>query len=624
MGLNSSWETVDPQRRRRLTIIALVAIAVFAMLLMRLWYLQVIRYESYRTLSEKNRIRYLSIIAPRGGIFDRDGDLLVDNRPSFTIAALRQEVSESDEVLSRLAQISNVDLDLLQSRWKAGRHYPPYRPIPLIDDVQRDVLDKVQEQGLDLHGIITVTKPIRYYPHGETAAHLFGYIGEVNDTELAGNEDLGDYRPGDLIGKSGLEKLFESNLRGVDGQKLLEVDVRGKELRILQTREPVSGGKIVLTIDNTLQQVTEEAFGDQAGAAVVVDVHTGALLAVVNRPAFDPAQFARGISGEEWMKLLDNPRHPLQFKAIAGQYPPGSTFKIVSALAALKAGVANAHTSVDCTGSIEVGGREFRCWKKKGHGHTDLKKALRESCDVWFYQVSLEVGIDQIADMARSLGLGSRLNFLLDGEKPGLVPDREWKKRRYNDRWYNGETIIASIGQGFVLTTPLQLAVMTAAVANGGDVWAPKLIQRVEDRDGEVVQEITPELLNHAELPAKDLAAIKDALVAVVNENHGTGWATRLKEVTVAGKTGTSQVVRRKSDEEEEQDSGEEIPYRFRDHALFVSYAPADQPEIAVSVVVEHGRHGSSAAGPIARAIFESYFGLEKEFPDAPAEASGD
>ncbi|PLX79863.1 MAG: penicillin-binding protein 2 [Desulfuromonas sp.] len=624
MGLHSSWETVDPQRRRRLTIVALVALTVFVLLLMRLWYLQVIRYESYRTLSEKNRIRYLSIIAPRGGIFDRDGRLLVDNRPSFTIAALRKELTEPDLVLDRLAKLSEVDSQLLQSRWKAGRSYPPYRPIPLLDDVQRDVLDKVQEQGLELPGIITVTKPMRYYPHGEMAAHLFGYIGEVNEAELSAEEDIDDYRPGDLIGKSGLEKLFETNLRGVDGQKLLEVDVRGKELRILQTREPLTGGKIELTIDSSLQQTAEEAFGEQAGAAVVIDVRTGELLAMVNRPAFDPAQFARGISGDEWMDLLNNPRHPLQIKAIAGQYPPGSTFKIVTALAALKAGVANTHTSVDCTGSIEVGGREFRCWKKKGHGHTDLKKALRESCDVWFYQVALEVGIDQIAKMARSLGLGARLNVLLDGEKSGLIPDMEWKKRRYNERWYNGETVIASIGQGFVLATPLQLAVMTAAVANGGDVWVPRLIQRVEDREGEVVQEMTPELLNHAELSPEDLSAVRNALVAVVNENHGTGWATRLKEVTVAGKTGTSQVIRRKSDEEEEQDPGDETPYRFRDHALFVSYAPADNPEIAISVVVEHGRHGSSAAAPIARAIYENYFGLEKEQPETPAEAIGD
>lgn len=623
MGLRSSWETVDPLRRGRLTILAFAATVVVLLLLTRLWYLQIIRYESYRNLSEKNRIRYLPIVAPRGGIYDRNGKLLVDNRPAFTIAALRQELADPEIVLPRLAELSGVELEVLQSRWKSGKQLPPYRAVPLVHDAPRDVVDRVQEQGLELPGIITLAKPVRFYPHGEMAAHLLGYIGEVNESDLA-ELPADEYRSGDLIGKSGLEKIEEPVLRGIDGQRLLEVDVRGKELRTLQTRDPVTGGNVRLTLDADLQQTAEDAFGDQAGAAVVLDVRTGEILAMVSRPAFDPAQFVRGIRDDEWLQLLENPQHPLQFKAIAGQYPPGSTFKIVTALAALKAGVATPQTSVDCTGSIEIGGREFRCWKKRGHGHTDLKKALRESCDVWFYQVALDLGIDPIAQMATDLGLGERIDFQLEGEKQGLIPTQEWKRKRFNDRWYNGETVIAAIGQGFVLATPLQLAVMTAAVANGGDVWQPRLLQRVIDRDGQTLREPVPRLRNHAEIPARELQAVKEGLVAVVNETGGTGWASRLAEIRVAGKTGTSQVVRRKSEEEEKLEKEEEIPYRFRDHALFVAYAPATTPEIAVAVVVEHGRHGSSAAAPIARAIFEKYFGLVEMTPDEPEEPTGD
>lgn len=610
MGLNAGWGS-NARLDRKFIYLTLVAVLICLLLLMRLWYLQVISYDRYSRLSEKNRIRYIPITAARGPIYDRDGVLLVDNRPSFGIAALRQDVDDPERLLDRLSELLPVERDELQRRWDQGKRLPPYRPILLAGDVERDIMDQIQEHALELPGVLIDVRPVRSYVEGELAAHLFGYLGEITEAEL---EDLASrgYKPGDFVGKSGLEKRLEAHLQGSDGERLLEVDVRGKELRILRTREPVPGNKIYLTLQRDLQLAVEQAFGDQAGAAVVMDVRSGELLALVNRPSFDPAKFARGITGREWIELLQNPRKPLQNKAIRGQYPPGSTFKIVTALAALKSGKVTRHTSVDCSGAVTIGNREFRCWKRTGHGHTDLKKALRESCDVWFYQVAMETGIDRISQMAFDLGLGRKLDFILEGEKSGLIPTREWKKSVYQDRWYDGETVIAGIGQGYVLTTPLQLAVMTAAVANGGMVLRPTVLRRVESLDGKALLEGRKEILGDAQLDPEQLAVVRNALEAVVNEAHGTGWATKLKDLRVAGKTGTAQVIRRKSTEEEQAETGEDkTPYRFRDHALFVAYAPAQEPQIAIAVVVEHGRHGSSVAAPIARAAMENYFGIE-------------
>jgi len=610
MGLNAGWDS-SYLLGRRFFYLTLAAIGIFLLLLMRLWYLQVISFERYSSLSEKNRIRYIPVTAERGPIYDRDGVLLVDNRPAFGISVLRQDVDDPAKLLDRLSELLPVEREELQRRWDRGKRQPPYRPILLAADVDRSIMDQVQEHALDLPGVLIEVRPIRSYAEGEMAAHLFGYLGEITEAELEKLEGRG-YKPGDFVGKSGLEKKLEEQLQGSDGERLLEVDVRGKELRILKTREPVPGNKVYLTLQHDLQLATEQAFGDQAGAAVVLDVRNGEVLAQVSRPSYDPAQFARGITGKEWIELLQNTRKPLQNKAIRGQYPPGSTFKIVTALAALQSGKVTPRTTVDCSGSITIGNREFRCWKKAGHGKTDLRKALRESCDVWFYQAALETGIDAISQMAIDLGLGGKLDFFLDGEKTGLIPTRDWKKSVYQDRWYDGETVIAAIGQGYVLTTPLQLAVMTAAVANGGEVLRPRVLRRVESLDGEVLIEGHREVLHALKLNPEQLAEVKKGLEAVVNEPHGTGWATKLKEIRVAGKTGTAQVIRRKSTEEEEAETGKDkTPYRFRDHALFVSYAPADDPQIAVAVVVEHGRHGSSAAAPIARAVYESYFHIE-------------
>ncbi len=607
MSLNAGWEDILGLKKRFL-LFSLAAVVIFLLLILRLWYLQIISVDRYRQLSEKNRIRYIPIAAPRGPIYDRDGVLLVDNRPAFGISVLRQEVDDKELLLERLATYLDVERGELEKRWQSGVRFPRYRPFPLAEDVSRDVLETIQENSIDLPGVLTEVRPLRSYPYGGLAAHLFGYLGEITQHELQSEAFGRDYRSGDFVGKRGLEKLFERYLRGIEGERRLEVDVKGRELRILKTQDPQPGNKVFLTLKRDLQQAAEVALGEEAGAVVVLDVKTGEVLAMVSRPSFNPAIFARGISGKEWIELLQDSRHPLQDKTIQGQYPPGSTFKIVTALAALRAGVASASTTVDCQGSLPLGNREFHCWKKRGHGRTNLKKALKESCDVWFYKVSLDLGIDRIADMARSLGLGIPLGFSLEGEKSGLIPDRQWKKKRYGARWYNGETVISSIGQGFVLATPMQLAVMTAAVANGGTVLRPQVVNRIEDLDGNILEQMTPEVINEAKLSVTDLQMVRRGLEAVVNEPGGTAWRSRLEGVKIAGKTGTSQVVKLK--DQDDKTPKKEAAYRFRDHALFVGYAPAGDPQIALAVVVEHGGSGSGAAAPVARDIFARYFSI--------------
>ncbi len=613
MSLDLGWKELPIVQRRFLFYSAAVAL-FFLLLILRLWYLQVISYEILQQRSVLNRTRVLSLEAPRGPIYDRDGMLLVDNRPSFKISVMRQEVDDRSQLFDKLAPLLDIEISELEARWKRGRRFPIYRPVPLAEGVSRKTMEMVQEHSFDLPGILVEVSPVRDYLEQGSAAHLIGYLGEITESELR-EDDLDLYRIGDYVGKTAIEKNYESYLRGEKGQRLVEVDVRGKLLRQLQVEPPRPGNKIYLTINRELQRAADEAFGEQSGAAIAMDVKNGDVLAMVSRPTFNPGMFARGIGGEEWRELMRDDRHPLQNKVIAGQYPPASTFKIVVALAALREGVVGSKRIIECGGDFVIGGSRYRCWKKKGHGKTDLKKAMQESCDVWFYRVGLDLGIDKLATAAKEFGLGAPVGYPLPGERSGLMPSQEWKKKRYNKPWYAGETVIASIGQGFVLATPVQLAVMMTAVANGGTVLQPRVVSKIEDWDGNVLLQPEPQIVRKVDYSARNWEAIRSGLVAVVNEPMGTGQAAHLDEVVVAGKTGTSQVVRRKSDEEEELDADGDIPYRFRPHALFVAYAPAENPEIAIAVVVEHGQSGGRTAGPIAQQIIRRYMQLKLQKP---------
>lgn len=605
MGLNSPGASASALRRR-FFFLSLVAAGVFLLLLGRLWYLQVMRSDEYASLSDRNRTRLIPIEPPRGSIFDRNGELLVENRPSFSVALIRQEIEDPYRLLSRLNTLLGIPYSDLQHKYALLKRYPPYLPAPLVNDIKRDTMEILQENNLDLPGVLIRVVPVRTYTQGKSGAHLFGYTGEISEKDLQDPQYAG-YRPGDMVGKTGLEKHLENELRGISGERRVEVDAYGRELRQMRGVAPIPGKKVYLSIDSQLQKVAEEAFGEESGAAVAIDVETGEVLAMASRPTFDPALFSGGISLKEWNTLRDDPLKPMQNRAISGQYPPGSTFKLVTAIAALRNGAATPETTVNCTGNITLGknNQVMRCWNRKGHGNVNLRRAIKESCDVWFYQVGLKLGIDKLAATALEMGMGQNYDFPLDSVKKGLIPTKEWKKARFNQGWFNGETAIAAIGQGYVLTTPLQLAVMTAAVANGGKVLRPQVVKRIENLHGQVVFNAEPETFNTLDLPPNMFSAVRQGMEAVVNEAGGTGASCRIPGLRVAGKTGTAQVIQSKT----AVASGD--PKNLRDHALFVAFAPADKPKIAVAVIVEHGGHGGSAAAPVARAIFAQYFGLK-------------
>lgn len=605
MGLNSPGASASVLRRR-FYLLSLIAAGFFLILLGRLWYLQVIRSSEYSSLSDRNRTRLIPIEPPRGSIYDRNGELLVENRPSFSVAVIRQEVDDPSRLLLHLNSLLGVPYNDLQRKYGLLKRYPSYLPAPLVNDISRDTMEILQENNIALPGVLIKVVPVRTYTQGESGAHLFGYTGEISEKELQ-NPHYSSYRPGDMVGKTGLEKHLENILHGISGERRVEVDAYGRELRQMQGFAPVPGKKVYLSIDSQLQKVAEDAFGEESGAAVAIDVETGEILAMASQPSFDPALFSGGISLKEWKALRDDPLNPMQNRAISGQYPPGSTFKLVTAIAALRNGAATAETSVHCGGSITIGknNQVIRCWNRKGHGSVDLRRAIKESCDVWFYQVGLKLGIEKLAETALEMGMGQSYDFPLDSVKKGLIPTKEWKKKRFNQGWFNGETAIASIGQGYVLATPLQLAVMTASVANGGKVLRPQVVKRIEDLSGQVIFNATPDPFNTLDLPPSMFLPLRQGMEAVVHEGGGTGASCRIPGLRIAGKTGTAQVIQSKT----AIASGD--PKELRDHALFVAYAPAHKPKIAVAVIVEHGGHGGSAAAPVARAIFAHYFGLK-------------
>lgn len=585
---------------RRILFASLIVGALFFLLLTRLWYLQVIDSERLVELSEINRLRLVPVAASRGAILDRDGKVLVGNTPSFSVAVVPQEVKDKDALLAALAGYLGQGLEELRQRWEKGKGRAKYYPIVIASGISRDQLEFLQENQLRLPGIDIEMKPVRQYPNGDLAAHLLGYLGEISEQELD-QEQFREYNPGDYVGKSGLERSWERFLHGVDGGRQIEVDARGRYLRTLSETKPAVGNSMVLTIDIDVQKAAEKAFGDRAGAAVAVDVNTGEILAFASNPGFDPSLFTGRLDPEVWKSYLEDKRHPLENKALKGQYPPGSTFKIVTALAGLEHGLIDEKTTVVCRGSYEMGKDKFNCWEKKGHGVVDLHRALRESCDVYFYQLGERLGVDRIAEMARRFGLGEVAGIGLDNEKAGLIPTSSWKEKKYGKKWFRGETLPVAIGQGYTLLTPVQLATMTAAVATEGVMYKPHLVKRVVDPDGRVLKEFKPVQVKRVDLKAGSYRMVKEGLLAVVNEPRGTGAAARLYEVKVAGKTGTSQVVKIR-------DGKREVAYQYRDHALFVAFAPYDKPEVAVSVVIEHGEHGGAAAAPVAGAILRAYF----------------
>ena len=590
--------------KKRIDIVTLIIIAFLAVLIARLWFLQIRNGTEYEQLANNNRVRIRDKVAPRGNIYDCNDQLLVTNRPCFNIVWSKEDSPEPDKVIKRIARITGEDITDLLDRIRQAADNPRHIPIRLKEDIDWDILAYIENNRYELPGISIEVLPRRDYLYPGIASHSIGYLAEINKQELTNRPDE-NYQIGDQIGKTGIEKLFEIPLRGEKGRLYVEVDAHGFEQKRLEGLEPLPGDDIRLTIDLALQQTAEKTLADGAGAVVAMEVNSGRVLALASSPSINLEQFLGGISTTDWNNLLEDPLHPLVNKAIMGQYPPGSTYKIITALAGLTEKVITPETVFYCPGSLKFGNRTYRCWKRGGHGNVNLHRALAESCDVYFYMVGQKLGVDTLARYAKSLGLGAETGIELEHEKGGLVPTEDWKRRRFNEPWQEGETLSVAIGQGFNLTTPLQLCRMTAALANGGTLYRPQLIDRISDPEGKVLQEFAPINEGTALGSPASLDLIRKGLIAAVNDKHGTGSAARMAEITVAGKTGTAQVIRLAHFKDMKE---EDIPYQYRDHAWFTCFAPAEKPEIAVTVLVEHGSHGGSAAAPIAKAVLTTYF----------------
>jgi penicillin-binding protein 2 len=592
----------DWYKQRIAGVIACV-LAAFVVLFIRLIYLQAIMGDEYRRLSLNNSIRLQNIDPPRGRIYDRNGDLLVDNRPSFDVNITLKDAAPLQQTLEKLSRYLQTPADILLSQIKQTRGASAYQPRLLKQDVGRDTLAAIEVNKFDLPGVSVNVNLRRHYIHERMAAHLIGYLSEISPTELKSGS-YPDCRSGDLIGKFGAEKGYENFLRGKRGGRQVEVSANGLVMRILKTVAAEPGDNVYLTTDQRLQHRAEMLLEGVVGAAVAIEPDTGQILALASSPSFDQNFFVGGITHEQWDSLISNPFRPMSNRAIQGEYPPGSTFKIVTALAGLEEGVIDDQTILNCPGYYRFGNRVYRCWKKGGHGKVDIIKAVEESCDVFFYQVGARLGVDRLAWYAKAFGLGSPTGIFLDQEAHGLIPTAAWKKRRTGIPWQKGETLSIAIGQGFNLVTPLQMAVLVAAVGNGGKRYQPMILDRIQSADGEVLQKNEPRLIGKLPISPVNLDRVKLGLWKVVNAEHGTARGSRLADIDLSGKTGTSQVVSRKEDEALAE---EDIPVHLRAHAWFVAYAPSEHPTIAVAVVVEHGEHGSGAAAPIAREMIKTY-----------------
>ena len=568
---------------------------IFLLLLLRLWHLQVLEGKHYFTLSIHNRIRVRPVEAPRGFILDRNREILVENRASFDVFVTPEDVGRSADAVRAIAEVLEIDPEAVAARLAEGRERP-YQPLLLRKSIDERTLAAIEERKLDLPGVSLRLRPVRAYPTEGMAASLLGYVSEVSQAQLS-REEFQDFRPGEHLGQSGIERRFDAFLRGIDGGEQLEVDARGRALRQLTRLDARSGLNLVLTLDRRIQAAAEGAMRDKDGAVVVLHPGTGEVLALVSKPTYDPNLFAQRLTAEDWRRLIHDPKHPLQNRALQAQYPPGSVFKLITAMAALERGAITPETRLFCGGSFSLGRFTFADWKKEGHGWQDLRGAIAQSCNVYFYQAALKAGIDEIARVGREFGLGESPGLGLGDEARGIMPTPAWKKQQQGDGWYPGNTVITGIGQGMVIASPMQLARMVAAIANGGILYRPWILKRVESLRGEIVEQYEPEIVRRVNIRPETLEVIRQGMLAVVNE--GTGGRSRIPGLTVAGKTGTAQVVR-KEEAKRRKD--------LKDHGWFAAFAPFENPQVAVVVLAENAGFGGQMAAPVAKAILEAAF----------------
>jgi penicillin-binding protein 2 len=632
------WEEPDKEKEgagegRRFFWIHVVLLVAFVVIVGRLWILQVAMGDEFLQKSETNYTRLTQIPTTRGLIKDREGRILVDNSVSYELLVTPKEVGDKpavDDLCRRLGGLLARDPAELGKRFQSLRRKSQYEPGVWINDLTRADLALLETRRYDFVGLSVRVNSLRKPLAGNFAPHVIGYLGEIGQGQLDSGRFPG-LAPGDLIGQTGVEQSMDGFLQGRKGQRLMTVDSKGRLLEELESEFPTPGHNVILTIDSRMQRVVQALLGERAGAIVVMDPRNFEILAMASSPYFNLDDFTGGIAAERWRSLMDDPFHPMENRAVGGQYPPGSTFKIAMAISALSEGVITPETIFHCAGALRMGDHLFGCWNRHGHGAVNLHRSLKESCDVYYYEVGRRMGVDRIARRVReSFGLGRTLGVDLLSERAGLVPDQDWKLRRFKAPWTGGETLPVSIGQGYLLATPLQVAQYTAVAANGGTLMRPHLVREIVDFEGRLVTRVEPEVVNQLSLNPDYLDKVRKGMEGVVNDPGGTGRRAQVAGVRVAGKTGTSQVVSLKRFQGYTT-SGR--PYKYRDHSWYTAYAPAENPEVVVTVLLEHSGGGGAVAGPVAGRVLAAWFdkGVDAKFlppyqvqPDKPAGWRGD
>jgi penicillin-binding protein 2 len=611
----------------RLVVCAGAVLVVFFLLLIRFFYLQVLQHDYYHTLAENNRISIVPIIPNRGLMLDRNGAVIAHNYAAYTLEITPSKAGDLESLINDLATVVEVapkDRKRFRKLLEEGHDFASLPIRTRLNDVEvaRFAANKFRFPGIDIRARL-----FRHYPNGEVASHVIGYIGRLTQSDLDKLEDDGlaaNYTGSDFIGKVGLEGRYEANLHGTTGFEEVETDANGRAVRTLRSTLPVSGNNLLLSLDARLQEVAERAFGERRGALVAIEPATGGVLALVSKPGYDPNLFVDGIDPQSWEALNSSPDHPLNNRALQGVYPPGSTFKPFMALAALELGKRNPHHAIYDPGYFFLGGgggHRYRDWKTGGHGMVDMHKSIVISCDTYYYGVAQELGIDNIHEFIGKFGFGRRTGIDIDGEAGGLLPSQEWKMRRFQQKWFAGDTISVGIGQGYNLATPVQLAQAVSVIANKGNVFRPHIVRNIQDGQTNKLTSIEVEPLETIAFHPQNLDLVRDAMVDVTRPGGTAAVAGAGAQYRFAGKTGTAQVVAMKQNEKYDE---RRVQERHRDHALFIAYAPAEAPTIALAVLVENGGHGASAAAPIARVVMDFYL-LGKEPPAKPgAREEGD
>ncbi|MEZ4754087.1 MAG: penicillin-binding protein 2 [Bdellovibrionota bacterium] len=612
----AKFEKIPINIQIRIRTALAICFLLFFCIVLRLWYLQIIKGEYFRNKSENNRIRRVFVLPPRGHILDRNGEVIVKNRPAFNIELVREDSPNPSQTLTTLAEIVDSDPEILIERLKFQKKRRRFEPQLILKDVDRNIVAKVAAQRFKLPGIIISVNPARDYLYGEASAHVIGYIREINKEQLD-LPSFSGYRQGDLVGQYGIEKQWERYLQGIRGEQGIIVNAAGMRIGEDSFVSELPGSNIQLSLDLDVQLAASKAFEDKKGALVAMDANTGEILAMVSKPGFDPNMFIGEVSSQQWNDLVSGSEKRMNNRAMQGGYPPGSVFKAIMAVAGLNEGVVAPHDSVACPGYYRFGSRNYRCWKREGHGTVSLENSLVRSCDVYYYILGQRLGIDRIHNYASLFGLGKRSGLGLVQENPGIVPSTEWKKkyfrRKEDQKWYPGETLSVAIGQGALVVTPMQMTRAIAALVNGGQLMKPWLVREIHSADGNIRDDdFKSEVVSKLEIDPTVLNRVKDALVQVVNNPQGTGKRAQIPKeygVLVGGKTGTSQVVALSANAK-----GEE----FKDHAWFSGFAPSEKPEIVVTALVENGGGGGAAAAPIVSQVLEAYFA--SKLKNSPAE----